>query len=168
MWDARSRTAETAIALARAEKRPDLSFALSYGGRSGGLTDMVSFEVGIGLPVFARGRQDLDVAARRAEFDAVDAEREDARRTQSEALERELALWQGQAEAIARYRATLLPLARDRVRVALAAYAGGADIEPWLQARRDELETNLRYAKALADQAKRWVLFATLLPEENP
>ena len=168
LWDARSHRAETAVGLASAEKRPDLSFTLSYGARSGGLADMVSFEVGVGLPLFAGGRQDLDVAARRAEVDAVAAEREEARRVQAEALERELALWRGQSETIERYRATLLPLAQDRVRVALAAYSDGADIEPWLAARREEVETKLQYSKSLAEQAKRWVLFATLLPEENP
>ena len=72
-----------------------------------------------------------------------------------------------QAGALARYRSSLLPLARDRVRVALAAYAGGSGIDAWLSARRDELETRLRYSKALADQARRWVLLDTLLPGEN-
>lgn len=168
LWDARSRSAESAVGLASAEKRPDLSFTLSYGARSGGLADMVSFEVGIGLPLFAAGRQDLDVAARRAEVDALAAEREEARRVQAQALESELALWQGQAETIERYRKTLLPLAQDRVRVALAAYSGGADIEPWLTARREAVQTNLQYSIALAEQAKRWVLFATLLPKEKP
>jgi outer membrane protein TolC len=167
VWEAKERSAEAAVGVARANKRPDLSFGLSYGARSAGLSDMVSFELGIALPLFSRGRQDRDVAARRAELDAVMAEREDVRRGQREALERELARWQAQSEEIARYRATLLPLARDQVSVALAAYSGGAALQPWLDARRQELESRLRYAQTLGELATRWVTLATLLPEEN-
>lgn len=167
VWDARERTASTAVDLARADKRPDLSFGLSYGARSGGLSDMVMFEVGVGLPLFARGRQDRDIAARRFELDAVAAEREDARRGQREALDRELALWKGQTEEIARYRDTLLPLARDRVSVALAAYSGGSGLQAWLDARRDEVELRLRYVQTRSELATRWATLATLLPEET-
>ncbi len=167
LWAARQRSAETAVQLARAEQRPDLNLGLSYGARSGGRSDMLSVEVGVGLPFFARRRHELDIAARRAEADAISAEATDAQRAQAEALERELSLWQGQAEVIARYRQTLLPLARDRVRVALAAYSGGGTIEPWLLARQEAVDTQLKYSKAQAEQATRWVLLATLLPGDS-
>lgn len=166
LWDARERVAQSAVTLAQAGSRPDLRLGMGYGARSG-LGDMVSVELGIGLPLFARNRQDRDTAARRAERDAVIADHDAARRGQREALEQTLARWQANAEEIARYRATLLPLARDRVRVSLAAFGGGANVEPWLDARRDEVQLRLRYVETLNALAVRWATLATLLPGEG-
>lgn len=166
VWDARARVADSAITRAQADKRPDLSIGLSYGARSG-LTDMLSLELGVGLPVFARNRQDRDIAARRAERDAVAADHEAARREQREALEQALARWQGKVEETARYETTLLPLASDRVSVSLAAYGGGGEVQPWLDARRDEIQARLRYVATLDELATLWATLATLLPEEG-
>lgn len=173
VWAGRERAAETAVALALAEKRPDLGFGVSYGARSAGLPDMMMFEVSVGLPLFTRNRQDRSVAARRADLDAVLAQREDARREQREALERQVASWEGLRDELGRYETTLLPLARDRSAVALAAYANGSELQPWIEARRDEIQMRRRAVQLQADLARAWLTLDTLLPrtaaaEEQP
>jgi outer membrane protein TolC len=167
VWQGRQREAEAAVLLAQAEKRPDLGFAASYGARSAGLPDMMMVEVSVGLPVFTRNRQDRDIAARRAEFDAVEGEREDARRAQREGLERLLASWDGMRDESVRYRDTLLPLARDRSATALAGYSGGGEFQAVLDARRDEVTTGRRALQLQADLARAWLALDTLLPVDS-
>ncbi len=166
VWSGRQREAEAAVSLAQAEKRPDLGFVVSYGARSAGLSDMLMFEVNIGLPLFTRDRQDRDVAARMAEHDAVEAEWEDARREQREDLDRLLAIWDGMRDEAIRYRDSLLPLARDRSATALASYAGGGEIQPWINARRDEIASERRALQLQADLARVWLALDTLLPTD--
>jgi cobalt-zinc-cadmium efflux system outer membrane protein len=166
VWESRERAADATVDLAQAEKRPDLGFGVSYGARSAGLPDMMMFEVSVGLPLFARNRQDRNLAARVAEREALHFEREDARRVQREALERQLATWEGLRDERARYETTLLPLARDRSAVALASFGSGGEIQPWIQARRDEIETRRREVQLQADLARTWLALDTLLPRE--
>lgn len=171
-WQAREAMADSAIDAAIAEKRPDWSLGTTYGRRelmpSGGQrSDMLMVEVSIDLPLFARDRQDRGVAARRAEREAVAAEHEDARRAQTEAVRRALAQWQGLQRQVARLETDTLPLARDRSRTALAAYAGGGDLQPWLDARRDELESHLEHARRLGELGRAWAALAYLLPDEE-
>lgn len=164
VWRGRQREAAAAISLAQAERRPDLGFALSYGARSAGLPDMMMFEVSVSLPLFARDRQDHDLAARRAEYAAVAAEHEEARRARREALEQLLANWEGTRDELARYRDLLLPLARDRSATALAGYAGGGGIEPWIEAREGEIASARRALQLQADLARAWLALDTRLP----
>lgn len=169
-WPAREALADAELAAAIAEKRPDWSLAMSYGqrarmpdGRS--RSDMLMLEVGIGLPLFARDRQDRGIAARRAEREAIDAEHEAARRTQTETVQKALAEWEGLKRQIARKETEALPLARDRTRTALAAYAAGAELQPWLQARRDEIELEVEHARHLGELGRVWASLAFLLTD---
>lgn len=162
VWAEREHAADSAVAVAQAGRRPDLGFAASYGARSAGLSDLLMLEVRVGLPLFARGRQDRDVAARLAERDAVQAEHEDARRIQREQLERLLLRWHSlQAEA-RRYAAELVPLAQDRSAVALAGYSGGGALQSWIDARRTELDTRRRAVQVRAELARTWLQLDTL------
>ena len=128
---------------------------------------MLMVEVSVDLPLFARNRQDRGIAARRAEREAVAAEHEDARRMQIEAVRRALAEWQGLQRQVTRLETDLLPLARDRSRTALAAYAGGGELAPWLEARRDELEAQLEHAQRLGELGRAWAALAYLLSDEE-
>ncbi|MCI1730009.1 MAG: TolC family protein [Chiayiivirga sp.] len=161
-WNARERAAEAAIEVARARKRPRVAFGASYGTRVAGLPDMATFEVTIDLPVFARNRQDRDIAARRAEADAVHAEREEATREHRETVERLLATWTGLRSEHARLIERVLPLAQDRREVALAAYANGEPIQAWLDARRDEVALRRRAVQTEAALARAWLQLNTL------
>lgn len=163
-WGPRRDAADAAVALARAAKRPDWSVSLMYGERIH-LPDMVGVEVGVSLPLFPGNRQDRNLSARYADRAAVSADFEDARRAQREAVAQAVASWQGWNRQVRRYREQLLPLAADRSRTALALYRGGGSLEPWLQARRDEIRTRVDYAKALVAWGNAWVALAYLLPD---
>lgn len=163
-WQAREQVAQAALDQARAARHPDWSVGASYGKRAPGLSDMVMLQVGVSLPLFTRNRQDRGISAKQAQWDAVQAAHEDARRAQREAVTRALANWQGWNRQIQRYQDTLLPLDRDRARTALAGYRGGGMLQPWLDARRDGLERRLSYADALAARARLWASLAYLLP----
>ncbi|AHX13340.1 transporter [Dyella jiangningensis] len=166
-WQAREKVAEAVLEQARASKHPDWSIGLTYGQRARGLSDMVMVEVGVSLPLFTRNRQDRSISAKQSQWDAVQADHEDARRAQQEAISRALAVWQGWGTQIQQYRDHLLPLARDRAATALAGYRGGGELDPWLQARRDEIELRLAYVNALASRARLWAAMAYLLPSET-
>lgn len=171
-WRARESLAEANVSAAVAEQRPDWSVSAMYGRRErapGALSrsDMLSIEVSIGLPLFARNRQDRDIAARRAEQAAVVAEHEDARRTQRDEVRRALAEWNGLKRRIARQEQQALPLALDRTQVALAAYRGGGALQPWLDARRDALDLHIEHARLMGELGHAWAALAYLLPDEE-
>jgi len=163
-WAAKERVAQAALDQARAARHPDWSVSFQYGKRAPYLSDMVMLEVGVSLPLFTRNRQDRGISAKQAQWDAVQADHEDARRAQREGVARTVAVWQGWGRQIERDQTTLLPLARDRAKTALASYSGGGSLQPWLEARRDEIELRLTYADALATRARLWASLAYLLP----
>lgn len=165
--DARTETAAAAVDLARAEKRPDWSIAASYGQRDGGRSDMVMVEFGIQLPLFAGGRQDRDVAARRAEYEGALAALEDARREQDARIRSAVARWQALLRQVARDEHALLPLQRDRSATALAAFRAGAPVEPWLEARQDEIDAELEHIRRKGELGRLWAALAYLMPAEE-
>lgn len=171
-WHSREAVAEAEVTLAAAERRPDWSLGASYGQRArspDGMprSDMLMIEFAIDLPLFTRNRQDRGVAARRAELDAVVASHEDARRIQIEAVRRALAEWNGLKRQVARKEDEMLPLAHDRAQAAVASYGGGGELQPWLDARRDELELHLEHARHLGDLGRVWAALAYLLPDQE-
>lgn len=166
-WHAREQVAQAALEQARAAKHPDWSVSAEYGKRAPGLSDMVTVQVAVSLPLFTRNRQDQGISAKQAQRDAVQAEHEDARRAQREAIARTVATWQGWGQQIQRYQGTLLPLDRDRAQTALASYGAGGALQPWLDARRDEIELRLAYVDALVARARLWAALAYLLPAHD-
>jgi outer membrane protein TolC len=165
-WGPREEQADAAVALARAGKHPDFSVSLMYGERIN-RPDMLAIEFGVSLPLFPGNRQDRNISARYADRAAVRAEFEDARRAQRQAVAQAVADWQGWNRQVRRFRKQLLPLAADRSRTALTLYRGGGSLEPWLEARRDEIRTRVDYAKALSAWGKAWVALAYLLPDQD-
>jgi len=164
VWQAREQVAEAALDRARATRHPDWSVSFLYGKRAGPLSDMVMLEFGVSLPLFARNRQDRAISAKEEQWEAAQDAHEDARREQRAMVSRAVASWQGWAGQIQRYQDTMLPLDRDRTKTALAAYRGGAALQPWLDARRDEIELRLNYVDALTARAHLWASLAYLLP----
>lgn len=165
-WSARKKQAQAQLALARAGKRPDWSVSLMYGERVH-LPDMASIQVGVSLPIFAGNRHDRDISARAAELNAVQAEREAARRGQRAALATDMAEWQAAAQQVTTYRNQLLPLAADRSRTALALYRGGGSLQPWLDARQEQIDTRIAYANTLAAWGSAWAQLAFLIPADH-
>jgi cobalt-zinc-cadmium efflux system outer membrane protein len=166
-WRSREAVAEARLQEAIADKRPDWSVMAAYGQRGDGLDDMLMVEFRLDLPLFTANRQDRLIAARRAELQAAAAERRDAERAQLEAVRRALADWRGLRGQIDRHETQILPLADDRAEAALAAYGAGGPIQPWLEARRDELEAHLMHVRHLGELAQVWAALAYLLPEET-
>jgi outer membrane protein TolC len=164
---ARVETAAAAIDQARAEKRPDWSVAAFYGQRDRDRSDMLSVEVGIGLPVFGSRRQDRGVFAREAQYRQVLAEREDAERQSVAAINAAWSRWQGLLRQVSLHESQLLPLAGDRSAAALAAYRAGGQLQPWIDARRAELEIHLSHAEHLGELGRAWAALAYLLPSET-
>ncbi len=167
-WEPRVDAARAALSTARATLSPDWSVSASYGVRAPGLPSMASVQVGVRLPLFARHREDADVDARAAELQALQQQRDDARRAQRARVAQAIADWSGWNAQVRRDQNTLLALAHDRTRTALAAYAGGASLQTWLDADNAEIKTRLVYVDALAARARAWVDLAYLLPGEQP
>jgi outer membrane protein, heavy metal efflux system len=164
VWEAREQVAQAALDRARATKHPDWSVSFLYGQRAGPLSDMVMLQFGVTLPLFTRNRQDRIISAKEDQWEAARDNHEDARREQRAVVARTVASWQGWARQIQRYQDTMLPLDRDRTKTALAAYRGGGALQPWLNARRDEIELRLTYVDALMARARLWASLAYLLP----
>lgn len=167
-WDAQEASANAALALAHAEKRPDWSVGAGFAQRGAGASNVVWLEIGVGLPLFPGNRQDRGISARAADREAVRATREDARRMQAEAVRKAFARWEGLGRQVTRSQADLLPLSGDRSHIALAAYSGGASLQDWLDARRDEIDARLDYADLLASWGQAWAELAYLLPDIDP
>ncbi len=167
-WDSQEQSADAALALARAQKRPDWSVGGGFARRGAGASNVVWLEIGLDLPLFPANRQDRGINARNADLEVVRATREDARRMQAEAVRKAFARWQGIGRQVVRSRDALLPLSRDRSRTALAAYSGSASLQEWLDARRDEIDARLAYADLLAAWGQAWVELAYLLPDTDP
>ena len=72
--------AQTDVELARAQKRPDWSAELDYAQRGPDFSNLVSLEFHIGLPLFARHRQNPVIAEKLARVHAQEAERDPARK----------------------------------------------------------------------------------------
>ena len=160
-------SAAAAVDVARADKHPDWSVGASYGQRAGERSDMLMFEVGIGLPLFPRNRQDRGIAAREADYQAALATREDLRRQEAAQISTSIARWEGLKRQVALHENSLLPLAHDRSTTTLAAYRAGGDLQPWLNARRDELDAHLAHAEHLGELGRAWAALAFLLPTET-
>lgn len=167
VWDGRETVALAAVAESRAERRPDWSIAAGVSKRNAGASNVLWFEVGIGLPVFPAERQQRVIRARQADLQALHAAREDARLEQLESVRKRLAQWGAQTHKIERFKTSILPLAKDRSTAALAAWSGGADLQAWIDARNDEIRLRIEYARLLGERGQSWASLAFLLVEED-
>ena len=167
-YAAQTRAAEVDVQLARADKRPDWSLELAYADRGPAYSNMLSLMVRVDLPVFASRRQDPMIAAKLAERDRVDAEREDARRRHAAELQSAVATWQTALVQIDRFDHELRPLALDRTDAALAAYrAGRGDLSAAIAALTAETDRELDYVDRLATLAAAWAELRYSFAEEH-
>jgi outer membrane protein, heavy metal efflux system len=165
-FEARLDAARTDIELARAERRPDWSTELSYAKRGPDFSDMVSLQFTIGLPLFAKHRQNPLIAARSAELRALEAERETEIRMHTAETQQVVIEWEQSGEQLQQYDKELVPLARERTRTALAAYrAGGAELRLALDAFEDEINLLLDRATLQNERGRAWAFLRYLQPE---
>jgi cobalt-zinc-cadmium efflux system outer membrane protein len=155
--------ARTEVALSRAEKRPDWSAELSYAKRGPDYSDMVSLEFRVGLPLFARNRQNPAIAAKLANVRAEEASQETETRMHRAEITGMVAQWETGRARLRHFEAQLLPLARDRSRAVLASYrAGRGELRSVAEALRDEIDAQLEYTALEGEVTRAWVFLHLL------
>jgi outer membrane protein, heavy metal efflux system len=167
-YDAAEQMANSEVALARAEKRPDWSVEFDYAQRGPHYSNMISLEFRVGLPLFAASRQDPTIASKQAAVVQIEAEREDARRMHSAELRKTVAAWRSARERVARYDSELVPLAEARAEATLAAYRGGrGDLQASLSAFDQVVETRIALAELRGSLGQAWAALHFAFPQER-
>jgi len=168
VFDRREQLAHSEADLARSTKSSDWSLQIGYAQREPAFSNMLSVMVMLDLPWQAERRQDKDIAARLAEIERVRAQREDARRVAESEIRGWTADFDAAARRIERFQSSLLPLARERIEAALAAYRGGrAELGAVLEARRAATETELALNAAEMQRARAWGNLSTIYAAEG-
>lgn len=161
--------AEGELAEAKASRRGDWSWQLSYGKRGALYGDMVSAEITLDLPFWQSSRQGPVVVAREDAVQKADAQRDEAVRLHRVELEKDFADLDATERQLDRLRTRVLPLASQQVELAQSQYRSGAgSLAGLFDARRSLLMQQLRevdlQAQALAIKAR----LNYLVPEEKP
>ena len=155
--------AHTDVELARAERRPDWSTQLSYAKRGPDFSDMVSLEFHVGLPLFAKHRQDPLIAEKLATVRAQEAMRDSEVRMHAAEVRATFAEWRRGRERLQHYTSDLLPLAHDRSRAAVASYGTGrGELRSAIDALNEEIEVQLKYVQLQGSVARAWVFLHLL------
>ncbi len=167
-YDAAEQMANSEVALARAEKRPDWSVEFDYAQRGPHYSNMISLEFRVGLPLFAGSRQDPTIASKQAAVAQIEAEREDARRMHTAELRKTVAAWRSARERVARYESELVPLADARAQATLAAFRGGrSDLQASLAAFDQAVETRIAMAELRGSLGQAWAALHFAFPQER-
>ena len=149
--------ARSEIDLARAQRRPDVSTELTYAKRGDAFSDMVSLQFRVGLPLFTRDRQDPLIRAKHAELSQIQAERDAELRMHAAEVSRELAQWEAASERLSLLERERLPLARERVRVAQAAYqSANLALDEVLASFAAEIELRRELSRVTNELAQAW------------
>ena len=150
----RTREAQARLQEAKAQKTSDWSWEVDYGHRSREFGDMVNVQFTFDLPIFPGRRQTPGIAAKQAELDQLDAEREAATREHVQMLDDDLAQYQRLDRAVQRGEDSLVPLAEEKVRLSLAGYrAGKGDLMSVVGARRELVEARFKQIDAVEQRA---------------
>ena len=160
--------AQAEAEVARTNEQSDVSVELMYSQRGPAYSNMVSLNLSIPLQWDRKNRQERELAAKLAMVEQVRAEREESTRVRvAEALAM-LDEWRSDRERLARYDASLLPLAGERTRAGLAAYRGGTGtLAAVLEARRADIETRIERLRLEMEAARLWAQLNYLIPVGN-
>ena len=157
--------AQAELVEADAEKRGDWSWELAYSRRPR-YDDMVSFQLSFDLPWQRERRQQPLADAKRRELARIEAERDELLRRHAAETDAMLADLQALDAQHARLRDAGLPLAEERVALAMASYqAGRGELSAVLSARTQRLETLLRAIDLDAQRAALRIRLSTLIAE---
>lgn len=145
VYDSMTRQAEAGVREAESTKSPDWAVELAYQRRGPAFSDMASIQFSLDLPVFAARRQDPQIAAKHADLVRLDAEREATLREHVQTLATDLAAYQQLDRALQRQQASLLPFAKAKVELALAAYGSGqTDLATVITARSEWIDARIK------------------------
>jgi outer membrane protein TolC len=154
--------------VARSSKRSDWSVELMFSQRGSAYSNMVSINLAVPLQWDAANRQDREVSARDASVEQARALREEATREHVAQTRAWLQQWQSGRHRLAHYDVTLLPLAAERTRAALAAYRGGSGaLSAVLEARRNEIEQRSERLRIEMETAAVWAQLQYLIPDAH-
>lgn len=154
--------------VARSAKQTDVSVELMYSQRGSAYSNMVSIGVSIPLQWDQKNRQDRELGAKLALVEQMRAERDEATRMRVAETLAMLQEWRSDRDRLARYDTSLLPLASERTRAAVAAYRGGASaLSAVLEARRAEIDTRMDKLRLEMDAARLWAQLNYLIPADH-
>jgi cobalt-zinc-cadmium efflux system outer membrane protein len=166
----RIEAARVDVDLAKAAGRADWSAELAFAKRGPDFSDMVSLEFRIGLPLWAKYRQNPRIAAKGAELRQLEADREVELRMHTAELSQMLVAWDLLGQQLEQYDQELLPLARERTRALLASYrAGRGDLPSALDAIARETDFVVEHAQLQNERGRVWAFLRYLGPQHlNP
>ena len=145
VFEAQKASAQAAVDLAEAAKRPDWGVELDYEHLGPPFGDMVNVLFTIDLPIFTRTRQNPQIAAQRQELEQVAEERETMLRQHTMELETQLAEQTSLSHQIERVDQEWLPLSQEKLSLATAAYRSGkGSLTAVLEARRSILGIKMK------------------------
>ena len=160
--------AQAEVDIAQSNKTADWTVELMLSQRGPSFPNMVSLNVSVPLQWDQANRQDREVAAKLAQLEQMRAQREEATREHLAEARAWLQQWHSNQERLAHYDKTLLPLAGERTRAALAAYRGGGGPLPGvLEARRMEIETRMDRLRLEMETAGLWAQLESLVPTDT-
>lgn len=149
--------AQADVEVAKQNRSPNWTWEVAYAQRGPAYSNMVSVGVSVPLPIARAERQDREIAARIAQRDQAREALEDARRrhrSEFNAMRVELTTLR---ERWRQLDERLLPVARQRVDVTLAAYRGAQQtLGSVLEARRAEVDIRLQLLEIERDAARLW------------
>jgi len=168
MLESQINVARNDAALAQTTTRPDWGLELAYAQRGPQYSNMISVQVSIDLPLFQANRQNRSIAAKQAQVEQASALKEDALRQHLAEANAAWADWESATARLQRFDISLLPLARERAQLALAAYRGGqAPLASTLEARRVEIDLRLQQLQLAAEQGRAYAQLLYFLPENH-
>jgi outer membrane protein TolC len=152
--------------IAQSNQRADWSAEVMFSQRGPSYSNMVSINLSIPLQWDQKNRQDRELASKLATVEQLRTQREEALRDHVAEVGAMLQEWQGKRARLQRFDTTLLPLAAERVRAALAAYRGAsAGLVSVFDARRAEIDTRIDRLRLEAETARLWAQLKHLAPE---
>ena len=154
--------------IAASNKQTDWSVELMYNQLGPAYANMVSVNLALPLQWDQKNRQDRELQAKLAVVEQLRAEREEATRAHVAEVQAMLLEWQSNRQRLDRYEQILLPLARERVNAALAAYRGGGGmLDAVLEARRGDLETRMERLRLELETARLWAQLNAMIPAHD-
>lgn len=160
--------AQAEVEVASADKRADWSVEVMLSQRGPAYSNMVSLNVSVPLQWDQKNRQDRELAAKLAMVERARAQREEETRMHVAEASAMLQEWRSNRERLQRYDASLLPLAGERTKAALAAYRGGTGpLSGVIDARRAEIDTSMERLRLEMDAARLWSQLNYLVPADH-
>ena len=158
--------AQADVMIAKTNKRADWSAELMFSQRGSAFSNMISINLSVPLQWDQKNRQDRELAAKLALVEQARAQTEEMTREHAAEIRAMVIEWQSNRERLKRHDESLIPLASERTRAALAAYRGGAgSLTTALEARRGEIDARMERLRLAMDTARIWAQLNYLNPE---